>query len=61
VLLTDLTVTIIVVEHKDRFTRFGFKYIETSLAVQGCSIEQVAFSLAASNASTSGYRLAGST
>ncbi len=38
-LLADPTVTIIVVEHKDRLTRFGFKYIETLLAVQGRSIE----------------------
>lgn len=40
-LLTDPTVKIIVVEHKDRLTRFGFKYIETLLAVQGRSIEVV--------------------
>ena len=40
-LLADPTVTIIVVEHKDRLTRFGFKYIETLLAVQGRSIEVV--------------------
>ena len=31
----------IVVEHKDRLTRFGFRYIETLLAVQGRSIEVV--------------------
>ncbi len=29
------------VEHKDRLTRFGFKYIETLLAMQGRSIEVV--------------------
>ena len=40
-LLADPTVKIIVVEHKDRLTRFGFKYIETLLAVQGRSIEVV--------------------
>jgi len=40
-LLADPTVTVIVVEHKDRLTRFGFKYIETLLAVQGRSIEVV--------------------
>lgn len=40
-LLADPTVTVIVVEHKDRLTRFGFKYIETLLAVQGRSIELV--------------------
>jgi putative resolvase len=34
-------VTIIVVEHKDRLTRFGFKYIETLLTMQGRSIEVV--------------------
>ena len=40
-LLADPTVTIIVVEHKYRLTRFGFKYIETLLALQGRSIEVV--------------------
>src|SRR5579884_767004 len=40
-LLADPTVTVIVVEHKDRLTRFGFKYIETLLAMQGRSIEAV--------------------
>ncbi len=40
-LLADPTVTMIVVEHKDRLTRFGFRYIETLLAVQGRSIEVV--------------------
>jgi putative resolvase len=40
-LLADPTVTVIVVEHKDRLTRFGFKYIETLLALQGRSIEVV--------------------
>ena len=40
-LLADPTVTIIVVEHKDRLTRFGFKYIETLLAMQCRSIEVV--------------------
>src|SRR5712691_4099182 len=39
-LLADPTVTVIVVEHKDRLTRFGFKY-ETLLAMQGRSIEVV--------------------
>ena len=39
--LGNPTVTIIVVEHKDRFTRFGFKYIETLVAMQGRSIEVV--------------------
>jgi len=40
-ILADPTVKIIVVEHKDRLTRFGFKYIETLLAMQGRSIEVV--------------------
>ncbi len=40
-LLADPTVTVIVVEHKDRLTRFGYKYIETLLAMQGRSIEVV--------------------
>lgn len=40
-LLADPTITVIVVEHKDRLTRFGFKYIETLLAMQGRSIEVV--------------------
>ena len=40
-LLADPTVTIIVVEHKDRLTRCGFKYIETLLTMQGRSIEVV--------------------
>ncbi len=40
-ILADPTITIIVVEHKDRLTRFGFKYIETLLALQGRSIEVV--------------------
>jgi len=40
-ILADPSVTCIVIEHKDRLTRFGFKYIETLLAVQGRSIEVV--------------------
>lgn len=40
-ILADPTITMIVVEHKDRLTRFGFRYIETLLAVQGRSIEVV--------------------
>lgn len=34
-LLTDPSITLIVVEHKDRLTRFGFHYIEKLLAMQG--------------------------
>lgn len=40
-ILADPTITVIVVEHKDRLTRFGFKYIETLLAIQGRRIEVV--------------------
>ncbi len=40
-LLADPTITVIVVEHKDHLTRFGFRYIETLLAVQGHSIDVV--------------------
>jgi predicted site-specific integrase-resolvase len=40
-LLTDRAVTLIVVEHKDRLTRFGFNYIEQLLAIQGRQIEVI--------------------
>jgi predicted site-specific integrase-resolvase len=40
-ILADPTITVIAVEHKDRLTRFGFRYIETLLAVQGRRIEVV--------------------
>ena len=40
-LLTDTSVTRIVVEHRDRFTRFGFHYLEALLQVQGRTIEVV--------------------
>jgi len=40
-LLADTTMTVIVVEHKDRATRFGFRYLETLLAQQGRRIEVV--------------------
>ncbi len=40
-LLADPKVTTIVVEHKDRATSFGFRYLETLLALQGRSIEVV--------------------
>lgn len=40
-LLADPTITIIVVEHKDRATRFGFNYLETLLALQDRRIEVV--------------------
>jgi putative resolvase len=40
-LLEDQSITLIVVEHKDRLTRFGFRYLETLLKSQGRSIEVV--------------------
>ena len=40
-LLEDQTITLIVVEHKDRLTRFGFRYLDTLLKSQGRSIEVV--------------------
>jgi putative resolvase len=40
-LLADPTISLIVVEHKDRATRFGFRYLETVLAAQGRAIEVV--------------------
>lgn len=40
-LLTDPTMTLIVVEHKDCLTRFGFNYIEKLLAMQGRRIEVI--------------------
>ncbi|HEY4384515.1 MAG TPA: IS607 family transposase [Ktedonobacteraceae bacterium] len=40
-LLKDQRATRIVVEHKDRLTRFGFRYLETLLGVQGRAIEVV--------------------
>ncbi|MBA3532370.1 MAG: IS607 family transposase [Ardenticatenales bacterium] len=40
-LLADESLSIIVVEHKDRATRFGFAYLETLLALQGRRIEVI--------------------
>lgn len=40
-LLEDQAITLIVVEHKDRLTRFGFRYLVTLLRGQGRSIEVV--------------------
>lgn len=40
-LLTDPAVKLIVVEHKDRLTRFGFNYIEQLLTMQGRRIEVI--------------------
>ncbi len=39
--LTDASVDVIVVEHRDRGTRFGFTYIEHLLAMQGRRLEVV--------------------
>ncbi len=40
-LLEDQGITLIVVEHQDRLTRFGFRYLETLLRGQGRTIEVV--------------------
>ena len=40
-LLKDTSITLLVVEHRDRLTRFGFDYIETFLGAQGRKIEVV--------------------
>ena len=40
-LLADPSIGVIVVEHKDRATRFGFRYLETLLEQQGRRIEVV--------------------
>lgn len=40
-LMTDPSVTRIVVEHKDRLTRFGFNYLEKLLAMQGREVEVI--------------------
>jgi putative resolvase len=40
-LLADTSITMIVVEHRDRATRFGFHYIDTLLEKQGRRIEVV--------------------
>jgi predicted site-specific integrase-resolvase len=39
--VTDPTIGVIVVEHRDRSTRFGFIYIEQLLAMQGRRLEVV--------------------
>src|SRR5712691_4856659 len=38
-LLKDTSITRVVVEHRDRLTRFGFHYIDALFAVQGRAIE----------------------
>jgi putative resolvase len=40
-LLEDPNITRIVVEHKDRLTRFGFNYIETLLKKNGVALEVI--------------------
>jgi len=40
-LLTDPTIGIIIVEHKDRLMRFGFEYLRKLLEVQQRRIEVV--------------------
>jgi predicted site-specific integrase-resolvase len=40
-MLADQSISLIVVEQKDRLTRFGFRYIETLLKGQGREIEVV--------------------
>jgi predicted site-specific integrase-resolvase len=40
-LLADPSIAVIVVEHKDRATRFGFRYLETLLEQQGRRVEVV--------------------
>ena len=40
-LLNDETITLIVVEHKDRLARFGFNYIEVLLGKQGRKVEVI--------------------
>ncbi len=40
-LLRDTSITLLVVGHRDRLTRFGFHYIETLFETQGRKIEVV--------------------
>jgi predicted site-specific integrase-resolvase len=40
-LLTDPSVSVIVVEHKDRLTRFGYNYLKQLLKMQGRRIEVI--------------------
>ena len=40
-LVEDQAITLIVVEHKDRLTRFGSRYLDTLLKSQGRAIEVV--------------------
>ena len=40
-LLKDKSINLIIVEHKDRLTRFGFNYIETLLENENRKIEVI--------------------
>ena len=40
-LLTDLSSGVIIIEHRDRLTRFGFNYIDQLLQVQGRKLEVI--------------------
>lgn len=40
-LLTDLSIGVIVIEHRDRLTRFGFNYIDQLLQIQGRKVEVI--------------------
>jgi putative resolvase len=40
-LLTDLSIGVIIIEHRDRLTRFGFNYIDQLLQVQGRKLEVI--------------------
>jgi predicted site-specific integrase-resolvase len=40
-LLADPSIGLIVVEHQDRLTRFGFRYLDTLLTTQGRALEVV--------------------
>jgi putative resolvase len=40
-LLEDQSIGLIIVEHKDRLTRFGFRYLDTLLKSQGRALEVV--------------------
>lgn len=40
-LLTDATIGVLVVEHRDRLTRFGFNYVEQLMSMQGRRLEVI--------------------
>jgi putative resolvase len=40
-IITDPSITLIIVEHKDRLTRFGFNYIDQLLTMQGRKVEVI--------------------